>query len=130
MEHLQLCQMGDVNAIISDVIALGLAFFTTGNTPNLFLAWSRNLFSIVRQLDGIAQVPILIFNRYNLVNCTQSWLIVGGNQLGPYAPDINLGLLHFQVEDGILIQIIGSVDFSIGEACFIQLLANLFGNIG
>ena len=75
-------------------------------------------------------MPLRVTDRRQLVHAAGGGIVLGGDQVGAHAPGGDGGPLYLQAVDEVFVQVIGGGDDRIGEACGVQHLSGLLGQVG
>src|SRR2546430_1231736 len=94
--------------------------FVGPKSSDLLDAWRRDFRDLFAQLHFVNPVPVVTANRTQLVNAPERRLIVGRDQFGAYAPDVDHYTLLLKTGDDVLVKIITHHNNHIQKTNFIK----------
>src|SRR5437667_3226424 len=99
--------------------------FVGSKSSDLLDAWRRDLRDLFAQLHFVNPAPAVTANRTQFVNATERRLIVGRDQFGAHAPDVDHCALRLDAGDDILVEVVARHNDRIREARRIEKLSPL-----
>src|SRR5262245_23926320 len=87
---------------------------------DLMRARSGDLFGLLAQLEAIGPAALIIANGAQLVDAAQGWIIMGCDQPGAHAPDVDARPLFLEALDQVFIQIVAGKDGSLRKAGVVE----------
>src|SRR5439155_8515474 len=111
------CSAFNIENAVTDELFVG------SKSSDLLDAWRRDLRDLFAQLHFVNPAPAVTANRTQFVNATERRLIVGRDQFGAHAPDVDHCALLLEAGDDILVEVVARHNDRIWEAGRIENLS-------
>ncbi len=114
----------------ADQVGLYLAVLFLIDSVYLLVPGIRDFLAVLGELDLGDEIPLFIPDGRQLVHAAEGGIVLGGDQVGAHAPGGDGCALDLQAVDQVLVQVVGGGDHRVREACRVQHLSRLLGEIG
>ena len=110
----------------TDKVCLQFAAFFFVDAVDFLVSGICDFFAVFRELDLRDEMTVLSPDGSQLVDASEGRIVLGGDQVGAYAPGGDGGALSLQAVYEVFVKIVGGGDHRIGEPCIVQHLSGFF----